>query len=410
MDIKKLLSINAKLDNITRTALPYWWGTRKKIKGFGKDSEKKMVVYFGNDLMSTTGFSVAQKDLYFQKCNNCLDYIRKNFGGCDLYYKPHPVDPGESENETGFLNLDGFNLINQKITSELFLWNNFSQIKATFSTGSLSSFGAYSMGLNSYVFYRCYSDVYPKQLVAGFNDIFSKMPESFFVNMLDQKPIANERVLEKDESFESNLKRILSEKEGKVWFICSFSGSIVILAILSELVKIIAPGRPVGLIINRGRRWDVIGEEYYKDYFDEIVYFPRVGYSLRPWRLWLAIKIARQIKNFRIAGSDVLIVASYPEFVENCFISYHDKNFKVGFISDRDFNGQYNSHSLTYAQNDDFRFNKATWFYNNVFEPLLGLNRTVYMAYSQRDDCYTNRYLRPINEIFDRLFIMDIPK
>lgn len=411
MDIKKLVSINTKFNNITKMPMPYWWGVDKKIGRPSEDPGKKMVVFFGNDMMATSGLGVAERDLYFAKCNECLDFIRRNFNDYALYYKPHPVDEKEPEKESFFLNLKGFNLVEEKITAELFLWNNLNRIRATFSIGSWSSFGAYSMGLNSYVFYKCFSGgIYPKEYIWSHDIVFSEMPEPFFISDFNQRLIANERMLEKDKLLELNLKKVLSKNTGKVWLICSFSESIVMLTILSELIKSLAPARQVGLIVNRSHRWDVINTDYFKNYFDEIFFLPRIFYSLKPVRLWKAVKTAWRIKNFKVFPGDVLIAATQPEFVENCLISYHKNNLRIGFMTARDFNGQYNHQNAIFTKHNDFRFNKATWFFNKIFEPLLGLNRTVYMAFSQEKSCYVNRYQKPINEIFDELYIMDIPK
>ena len=111
------------------------------------------------------------------------------------------------------------------------------------------------------------------------------------------------------------------------------------------------------------------------------------------------------IKKFKISKGDVLISAAQNSFVENCLNSYNNKNLKIGLITTKDFNLFYNSQNSVYARNNNFRFSKASWFYNRIFESLLGLSRSLFLFYGRGKGSFIMRYQKPINEIFDQVII-----
>ena len=399
MDIRNLTDLNKKINNVYRITLPYWWAVKDDSKV--DVLEKKIVVFFGND-MSGILKTGTDRDLYVAKFNECLDYVREKFKDCDFYYKPHPGD----ENEQYALDLKGFQVVKEKIVSEIFLWKNRNRIRAVFSIGSLSSFCAYNLGLDSHVFYKCFSGVFEANFSRSWDDSYLEMPPSFFVNNLKQEIVNNSRILKKDEIFEEDFKKIINDKTGKIWFVVSLPEPILVIISLSKLIKTLIPGKQVGLIISHHRRWNYVNLNDMKDCFDEVIFFPRVHYSLRPPSLFKALKIIWQVKNFKILSNDILVTVSQVEFIENCFFSYHKESLKIGFLTERDFNFIYNPESSTYKKNSKFKFNKAGWFMNRIFEPLLGLNRVLFLFFNQKSGLYLIRYQKPLNEIFDKVYLM----
>lgn len=402
MKLSKLIAINNKINNVLETPLPYWWafqGENPELKG---SRSKNIVVFFGNDLASFRKLGV-NVDLYIKKCDECLDYLRKNFKNCQLCYKPHPADKEEGV----LLNLDGFDFINDKINSELFLFQNKDWIKGVFSLGSASSWSAYGMGLNAYVFYKCFIDICGDELTRATDDYFFGMPRSFFIKDFDEKVTDNAEVLKKDERLELFFKQKLNYNQGKIWFVVLTTEYIVILIAVAKLIRSLTPARKIGLIISRHHYWNIVNRGYFDKYFDEIVILPRNNYSLQPAKLWRAVKMAWQIKNFKISQDDILISTAQNSFMENCFNSYHKNNPSICLMAGKDFNYNYNAQNSIRASYDNLRFNKAGWFFNKIFEPLLGLNRTLFMLCSQ--SFYISRYEKPINEIFDHVFIMISP-
>lgn len=401
MDPKNLIGINPKINNVYEATLPYWWAFQGVAATTEKTTDKKMVVFFGNDMATFTKMGV-DANRYIKKCNECLNYLRKNFKNCRLCFKPHPAD----KEERVLLDLTGFDFIKDEINSELFLFQNRNRIKGVFSQGSASSWSAYGMGLSAHVFYKCFVDICGDDLTRPPDDFFFDMPQSFFIKDFNEKITSNAQNLEKAEPLELFFKQKLSENTGTVWLVAFTVEYIVILIALSKLVRNYAPARKIGLIISHHRYWSSLNADYFKEYFDEIVVWPRISYSLRPVKLWQAMTIARQIKNFRISKGDILVSIAQNSFVENCLNSYHKNNLKIGLIANKDFNLFYNSRNSVYANNDDFRFNKASWFFNKIFEPLLGLHRSLFMFYGRGGGSFITRYQKPLNEVFDEVIIL----
>ncbi len=399
MDIKIFPGINKNINNIVKTAAPYWRLLNEPNSVADKD--KKMVVIFGNDMSGMLDYGFCKKDSYVARFNQCIEYVRKNFAGCDLCYKPHPGD----EQEKGALDLRDFRIIEEKNIAEMFLLESHHKIKALFSIGSYSTVNAYYMGLNAHAFYRCFLDVFWPEFIWSLDDLHFEMPSSFFINDLLQGVTDNSRTLKSDDRLIKKLKEHLSKNSGKVWLVCSFSDSLIILSSLAQIIKDIDPTRKTALIVNRNRRWDKINPDFINKFFDEIIFVPRINHSLRPGKLLKILKIAWDIKNFKIAKGDIFIVNTQPEFIENCLMSYYKDNLRIGFMTSRDFNCQYNNQNLSYTKNNDFRFNKATWFYNKILEPILGLHRTLWLAFTRGKGVYTNRYQEPVNQIFDELLL-----
>lgn len=401
MQINKIVGTNETKRNIVRFPSPYWEfaRTRTDVK-----TDQTDVIVFGNDIQSGIYAFGKNEDRYIAKFNECLAAIRKRYPNCNLYYKPHPAD---IETEQELLDLRGFRIINEKITAELFLIKHWDRIRAVFSIESLSSFSAYALGLNAYSFIRCFSGIYNPKFTGTVEDMYSDMPPSFFIKVPDQDIIDNAQILVEDVKWKQSVKALLDKNPGDIWLFSSFSEKIILLSILAGYIKELSPERRVVLIISDHRRWKFVGEDFIRENFDKIVVFPRIFYSLRPKKLWQAIQVARQVGRLKILSGDIIFVATQPDFVEDCLVSYHKKNTKIALLWNRDMYGQYDLGNVTY-QNNTFNFNKATWFFNRIFEPLLGLHRSIYTEVSHSPGVYQNRYQEPLNDIFDTVHVFNV--
>ncbi|MBI2670093.1 MAG: hypothetical protein HYX20_03045 [Candidatus Yanofskybacteria bacterium] len=400
MDIRKFVGINKKINNVVRISLPHLLSLNKKEPDSKSGFSAKMVVFMGSDMKGILASGFADKEFYVAKCNECLDYIRRNFGGYDLYYKPHPSD----EKKQLFLNLNGFNLIQDKTTAELFLWQNLPKIKCVFAVNSTSAVSAYSFGLNAYLFYRLFKNVYNDKYFETTETYFAKVPSSLFITDLKQELVENRIATAKDELFERNIRELFSDFHGKVWFVLSHTEFVVSAVSLARFIRSFLPSTKINLVVSRHPRWDFVKPDDIREYFDEIKFFPRIFYSLEPRKLFNNFKIALAVKKMNVNPDDMIISFSQVDFLENCFLSYHRRNRQLGFITERDFNYHYNSENQIYSNNDDFRFTKASWFYNKIWEPLLGLNKTVFQIYDN-GELFVIKYQKPINEIFSKVFI-----
>src|SRR5207244_1258807 len=64
-------------------------------------SRQRRIIFFGTPFLLVKNLEPA---VYVEHLNRCLDYIRQNYPGRDLIYRPHPFEKGEASK----LNLEGF--------------------------------------------------------------------------------------------------------------------------------------------------------------------------------------------------------------------------------------------------------------------------------------------------------------
>ncbi|OGN02450.1 MAG: hypothetical protein A2655_01840 [Candidatus Yanofskybacteria bacterium RIFCSPHIGHO2_01_FULL_43_42] len=402
MDPRKLKGLNTEKNNTLESPFPYWWAFGEQNQPQRENLSQKAVLFLGND-MATFTKAGTDADAYVKKCNQCLDYIRMEFKDFELYYKPHPADKIERVS----LNLDGFEILEDGMSAELYLFKNYDRIRSVFSVGSAASYNAYAMGMDAHVFYKCFSNIFDGEKIRPLDEFYYSMPLSFFITDLAEKPVNNSRLLEKDGVTETFFKSILaSNTSDNVWLVVFTVEYAVLLIALSNLIRSIVPSKKVRLIISSHSYWKTLGSDDFKNNFDEIIMWPRIYCSLRPLKLWQAVLTAIKVKKFDISKNDLFISITQNSFVENCLNSYNKNSQRIGLISDKDFNLFYNSGNSVYTENSDFRFSKASWFFNKILEPLLGLNRSLFMSYGKDKDSFINRYQKPVNEIFDKVIVM----
>src|SRR5262249_15069516 len=59
--------------------------------------------------------------VYIEHLNRCLDYIRRNYPGRDLVYRPHPFEKGEASK----INLAGFRVEDDREVADLYFLRHF---------------------------------------------------------------------------------------------------------------------------------------------------------------------------------------------------------------------------------------------------------------------------------------------
>src|SRR5213082_3623226 len=67
------------------------------------DGSSRQVIFFGTPFLLIHNVS---PDVYMERLNSCLDYLRRNFSGHILIYRPHPNETNEAER----LKLNGFRI------------------------------------------------------------------------------------------------------------------------------------------------------------------------------------------------------------------------------------------------------------------------------------------------------------
>ncbi len=382
--------------NLDHTIWPFYWLDERQESTIAPES----VVFFGGDFYNISGID---RDEFIKKNNQCLDYIRKNFPGHQLYYKPHPAETTEKQH----LNLERFNLVEENILSDLFVWKNRKNIKCTFSIFSSSSITAHALGVNSYNFLKFCLPTFHRLPRLVNTLYFQEMSDSCFIENLEQKPLENKVTSYGDQKLSNDLSRIFADQRGKIWLIITDTRFFVTAIALASLFKKIKPEKKIGLIVSKHHRWDIVRLDEFKKYFDEIIIFPRIFYSLKPKRLWEAIKTSFRIKRFKIGSEDIMVSFGYCEFVENCFISYHQDKFKIAFMPYLAQQAYFKTDTLLSFGEERFSFTKASIFYNKILEPLLGIHRTIYLESGDGKVGFNlMRFQDSIEKVYDLIYFV----
>ncbi|KKT81457.1 MAG: hypothetical protein A3B99_04145 [Candidatus Yanofskybacteria bacterium RIFCSPHIGHO2_02_FULL_44_12b] len=399
----QLLQKSDNNENVFRVTLPYDF----LMPNINHDEPalKRKVIFWG------TCFGQLPKDLdierYVTMVNKCLDYVRQECRGFELYYKPHPAEKDEFK----LLNLESFTLLSDPAVGEVFLWKNWDQIAYSFSVMSNATISAYDFGINSYVFYKLFDSVLGRASFESCEWFFQSMPEDFFIKDLGQGLKGNRSLLGKDDFLENKMKNMLNNnKEGRIWFIIVEPALITAMVSLVSLIKQLDPARKTGLIISKQKRWRAVSIDEFKKYFDIIAVFPKISYTLKLSRLFEAIKTALQIRRFDIKPEDIFMGLSHNSLVENCFISYFSENKKIAFFSDIYFDMMYNLRYATFFANSDFKTKLASKLWGLVFEPLLGLYRTIYLQYGDGRVLNITRYRKPMDRIYDEIYLAHLQR
>ncbi len=382
--------INDSKDNILDINIPF--GLFQDDNEDGK--ERRMVVFLGDNFADLPGTDLKEA---YRITNLCLDYVRHQCSGYELYYKPHPklVERDESQ----FLNLSGFK-IESSIVAELFYIKNIKKIKYVFGACSMGSVTAYNMGLNSYTFTNIVGKSFDPVTFDGKKKAMSNMPEVFFINDFRQTLVENRKKYGGHSIMEGNLRKIFSQKNGKMWFVLGGTADLANAIAISTLSKKIDPNRKNNLIVVNHHRWKVVPLGDLKLFFENIYFVPRVFYSLRPNKIIKAIRAALEIKKFDIRPEDIILSIPGLGFADDCFASFFKQSINVAIIGSDVF--EISTGEQNYS-NKMFRGRLGARFFNLFLEPLLGIERTVWLE-DKRRIFNVDRYSRPMNDIFDYIW------
>ena len=395
-DVKKLEWVDENAKNIFRVVPPYY------LLSGNSNSDgvaKKKVIFFGSC------FKNLPRDVnlseYVKITNQCLDFVRRECAGCDLYYKPHPAETDESKS----LNLNSFEIEKDKAMGEVFLYKNLDKIKYVFSSHSTISVPAFSFGLNSYVFAKLFKSSFGEFTKKSFEGFLKGMPENYYIFDLNKKLEENKLLFAGEDFLSKQWAGILANHKGTVWFVADDPSLVLSIFAFVKLIRSLAPGRKIGMVIGRHERWDLININDLKANFDELVFLPIVRYTMRPSMLYTAIKTALTIKRFKIKLEDIIFGFGPEAFPINCFASYFKKNLRIGLIPKTVF---YLNHNFNPPlNNSDFSIKATRLFFINFMEPFLGLYKTIgrLQRHGDRGGFGIGRYQSPLNEVFDIVYI-----
>ena len=164
------------------------------------------MIFFGTPFLLVKNL---EPTVYIEHLNRCLDYIRRNYSGRDLIYRPHPFEKGEASN----INLAGFRVEDDREVADLYFLRHFAEIEAVYSVSSTVSRTALNNGLNSYALWRCFP--FSETQAKFFRKVMGDVPPEFEVSDLTKPTVAyqdRQSTLMGQNSFSNALNRAVDQK------------------------------------------------------------------------------------------------------------------------------------------------------------------------------------------------------
>jgi hypothetical protein len=137
------------------------------------------VIFFGTPFLLVKNL---EPEIYIEHLNRCLDYIRRNYPGLDLVYRPHPFEKGEASK----VDLAGFRVEDDREVADLYFLRHFAGIEAVYSVSSTVSRTALNNGLNSYALWRCFP--FSETQTKFFRKVMGDVPPEFEISDLTKRP------------------------------------------------------------------------------------------------------------------------------------------------------------------------------------------------------------------------------
>ena len=205
--IAELRSFSAQFNREHATASPSDGGQGRPASVELRRGEHCRVIFFGTPFLLVKNLEPA---VYIEHLDRCLDYIRQNYPGRVLIYRPHPFEKGEATK----LKLDGFRVEDDREVADLYFLRHFAGIEAVYSVSSTVSRTALNNGLNSYALWRCFP--FSETQTKFFRKVMGDVPPEFEISDLTKPPIAyqdRQSMVAGQNSFSNALLRAMNLKE-----------------------------------------------------------------------------------------------------------------------------------------------------------------------------------------------------
>jgi hypothetical protein len=162
------------------------------------NGKRRQVIFFGTPFLLIHNVS---PEVYVERLNECLDYLRRNFTGYALIYRPHPNETKEAKR----LKLQEFRVEDDREAAELYFLRNYHAIAAVFSVSSTVSRTALNNGINGYAMYPVFP--FSEKQAQFFGGVMGDVPSEFTVRDLNSPPIPYQPVaVESGRSFAEAIK------------------------------------------------------------------------------------------------------------------------------------------------------------------------------------------------------------
>jgi hypothetical protein len=172
-----------------------------------KQDRQRRVIFFGTPFLLVKNLA---PEVYVEHLDRCLDYIRQNYPGRDLIYRPHPFEKGEADK----ISLEGFRIEDDREVADLYFLRHFAGIEAVYSVSSTVSRTALNNGLNSYALWRCFP--FSETQMKFFQGVMGIVPSEFEISDLTKLPVAyqdRQSPVGDATSFSQALKRAMDLRE-----------------------------------------------------------------------------------------------------------------------------------------------------------------------------------------------------
>ena len=387
--------INRQKQNIFNFVFPF--GLFSQENKDGANAAKNMVIFLGNDFHNLPGANFQRA---IELTNECLDFVRRECVGCNLFYKPHPAETDELLK----LNLNGFSVM-EKMPVELLYMKYAKNIRHVFSVCSLASRTAHEFGFNSLIFLEPVAPALGASTTEGFRRYLSVLPPECFIDDLSQ-PLRmvkdNKNNEDKSKDLERRIQRLVANRNGVAWMLVGDVNLLPHAKVMDEFIKKSNPEMQVQVVMPRHHRIETLPVNEIKSLFPNVQFIPRSFYSLRPRKVLHAWRTARLIRGWPIGKDDVIIAQYGLSFTDDCFASYFKHNHRVALMP-KDFFRLASEEQKIDA--DRYRRRPGALFFNRVLEPLLGIERTEFFEEKSRSGWPIYRYSRPLNDIFDEVWV-----
>lgn len=382
------------MGTIQKIPFPYLIDHNSKLS-----NKPHVVIFFSTDFFNLPADS--NRNLFIERTNQALEYIRTQFPGRTLLYQVHPNEHDERK----YLDLTGFT-IGEPTIAEVLLLERSEEIEYVFSINSWASASAYLMGLQAAVLFDAFTGALSEETMKGTRGYYAGFPNSFFIRSFDS--LAPKQEFSVSQKIERASLSVIAQAVGKpttVWVVANEPSTALRAAIIIRHLRQRGLTARANLIQLEHRRWKlIIPRDGIFSVFDEWYTVPYVWYSAQPRTIFKAFRTASAIRKLSIKPKDVLISSAHPYFHENCLLSYHQGVRKILFMENRFYHFIYGGGADALSQNE-FHTPFGARLFNLVLEPLLGLYRTVYRQYADGRVLNIHRYRLSLENIYSSVFV-----